>query len=76
MFWHKGTPPEDGKQRLEPGETHVMRFLHARLNDDGSESGPVVGYWCTFNHEWRPVLNDNGTELVVDYWAEIPELPT
>ena len=66
MIWREGKPPQDGKRYL----------VFARLNEDDSERGSVVGYWSASNREWRLAVNDAGTELLVDYWAEISELPT
>jgi hypothetical protein len=33
------------------------------------------GLWHPSEEEWRPTVNDLGTELIVFYWMDIPELP-
>jgi hypothetical protein len=76
MFWHKGKPPEHGSnQRLAVNVAPILRFLYARLNVDGEKGAPVVGFWSVANNQWRLAANDTGTELIVEYWAEIPQLP-
>jgi hypothetical protein len=66
-------PWNDAKVIGPPKDRPVLML--ARLNTDGETVGPVVGAWLESNHEWRPTVHDLGTELIVSYWMEIPELP-
>jgi hypothetical protein len=60
---------------LDPPPKDRPVLMLAKLNTDGETVGPVVGAWSESNHEWRPTVHDLGTELMVFYWMEIPELP-
>jgi hypothetical protein len=59
---------------VEPPTDRPVLML-ARLNTDGEKVGPVVAFWHPSEEEWRPTVNDLGTELIVFYWMDIPELP-
>jgi hypothetical protein len=58
----------------EPPKDRPVLMI-ARLNVDGDKLRPMVGEWLESEHEWRPTVNDVGTELIVSYWMEIPEMP-
>ena len=56
-------PPKDGRPIL----------MIARLNIDGEKPQAMVGHW--HQQEWRAIPIDQGTQLVLFYWMELPELP-
>jgi len=61
---HKDAP-KDGRPIL----------MIARLNIHGEKPKAMVGYWHLTQHQWRAIPADQGTELKLFYWTELPELP-